>query len=262
MLLQLKQIKCYAFNRLKHNFGKAIGLAIVMVVTLAITIIIGQGAVWALNSTLIGQGGFAPPTVGTIVALFISLMVNLLVVSPLVLSVKKWYSTLRDCNPTFANALSVFGTVKSYFGAVWYCFVKSLIIFTISLCVFLPVLVISVVLKMSFSAKGVNFGVMGAFMMILVVAFLVLGLVYLIYLVLGCFYADYIYLSGKTHNPFKAVMLSFGLARHNRSKILLVYFSMIHMWVLYLAVIPIVFVEPYTKTTLAFFANEQVDTLQ
>lgn len=262
MLLQLKHIKSYATNRLKQNFGKSIGIVLITAITLVIAIIIGQGAVWALNSTLVEQGIFVSPSTGTIVALLISLTVNRLVISPLILSVKKWYSTLRDCNPTFADALSIFGTVRGYLGAVWYCFVKSILIFAISLCAFLPALIISVVLKIGFSFDGVNFGINGAVMLSLVAVFFVLGLIYLIYALLGFFYADYIYLSGKTQNPFKAVLLSFRLTRCHRGRILLVYFSLLHMWALYLLVVPIFFVEPYIKSTLAFYANEQVDTLQ
>ncbi len=259
MSLELALIKKQATNRLKENLSKAIGLVLICLLACLCIKIINQIFVILLDTVFINDDFQLVLSRNTIISSILTLIMSLFLLSPLFLSVKKWYMALKDTNAPISQALDVFGSQKFYMQSIWFSFVKN-ITFTIMLFLLLiPAIFIASILKSQISQSNEILGIMFGVLFVAMVIFIILASLYAIYIALGFLYTDYIFLSGKTANPFKAIMLSFQMAKHNRGKLMALLLSFFPYLFLCLFIVPIVFVVPYIKSTLAFYAQVQLE---
>lgn len=260
MSLELALIKKQATNRLKENLAKAISLVLICLLASLCVKIIDEIFVLLLDTVFINDSFQLVLSRNTIISSILTLIISLLLLSPLFLNVKKWYMALKDTNPPIAQALNVFGSLKLYTQAVWFSFVKNIALAIMFFLLLTPAILMASVLKAQLDNTNFVLDLMFGVLFIAMIVFTILASLYAIYVALGFFYADYIFLSGKTTNPFKAISLSFKMSKYHRGRLVALFLSLFPYLLLCLFIVPIVFVVPYVKSTLTYYAQVQLES--
>lgn len=255
-------IKKQASVRLKKNLSKAISLVFIVLFSTILLIAIQQMLSVIFNTLVIdsNSSGFTIDiSPKALMVTGITVFISFFIIAPLRLSIKRWYMELPCANPPLSFALNIFSSIKGYLYSVYYSFVKTAILVLGYLILLFPSLFIGVIIRVQM-IKGENtLGAIHAVLFFLLILFFVLSTLYAIYFFIGFFYSDYIFLSGKTQNPFKAISISMHISKHHKASLLAVFLSMLPYFLLCILIVPIIFVVPYAKCTFAFYANKRIN---
>lgn len=257
--MQLALIKKQAMTSLKRNLSKAVSLVMICLFTVLCMKIIEQVFILLLDTVFINDSFKFVLSRNTILSTILTLIMYLTLLCPLLLSVKKWYMNIKDNDPPVSDALSIFTSSKRYFKAVWYSIIKNITLTAMYLLLLVPVIFFASVLKTQVKNNTKLLGAMFLILFIAIVIFLLIAIFYAVYINLGFFYADYIFLSEKNINPFKAISISLRVSKYQRGKLALLLLSLLPYLLLCVFIVPIVFCVPYIKSTLAVFAQTQLE---
>lgn len=258
-ITSIRLIKIEGLKRLKHNLPRAISLVFVMlflIVFLHISRLLTDifihsfGVTHMLTDTL---------SLSMLIAIITTIILSLTLLMPLWLNIKKWFMNLSADGPPHTTTLSLLNSPRKYFKSVFYSAIKASVTAVLFLLLFVPAIIIFAFLRANWSFTSADSAMLIVVVMfILMIAFVILATVYIIYLSLGLFLSDYIYLSLVETNPIKAMLLSLKLSKNHRMKLITLYFSMLPYALSSLLVVPIVFTIPYMQCTLACFAKQQL----
>ncbi len=256
--MQIKLIKKEASKRLKKNIGKAISILFISLASVICVTLISQVLTVYFDTVLINSSFKIDTSLNALIVTGITLLVSLLLLTPLCLNVKKWYMSIKTMDSQLHEAFSIFGSFKAYVSSVWYGIIKFLLISVIYFLLSLPAMIAAIALRIHVESNNNNIGITFAILFAVMVSFIVISIFYGIYVALGFFYADYIYLSKVATNPIKAIKLSMKMSRNQRGAIAFLYISLLPYLLLCVFVVPILFVIPYIKSILAFYAKEKL----
>lgn len=257
----LAVMKKQATNRLKRNLAKAVSLTFVVFIALFLILLSQQVIVLLLDTIFIHDAFEIGLSRNMLAANLIGVGLSFLLLSPLQLSIKGWYMKMSETNPPLSEALGVFTSWKRYWCCVFYSFIKSILFISVYFVLITPALIIATVLKSQLDMPDKTLGLLFLVLFAVMVVFIILAVCYAVYVALGFFYADYLFLSKKTKNPLKAVITSVHLSKYNRGNLLSLYLSFIPYLLACVLIVPIIFVAPYIKSNLAFFAQEKLKCL-
>lgn len=258
-LISIRLIKLEGLKRLKRNLPRAISLVFVMLFLLAFLhisrlltdiFIHSFGVTYMVSDTM---------SLSMLIAIITSIILSFTLLMPLWLNIKKWFMNLSPEGPPQKTTLSLLNSPRTYLKCVYYSAVKAGFMAVMYLAIFLPAIIM-----ISFLKANTSIGEQAPIELIIVIMFVVgaifilLATIYIIYLSLGLFLSDYIYLAQIETSPIKAMLLSLKLSKKHRVKLIMLYFSLLPYLLSSLLVVPIVFTVPYIQCTLAYFAKQQL----
>ncbi len=243
-------------QKLRGNFGVGISLTLVVMLTYLCINLIGKIASMFFSTVMLDFNITKDFSLDTVVAAVTTLILTIIMLSPLRLNIKSWYQSINGEHLPATIAFSYFGNLKKYISALHFCLIRYIAIFLTFLVPMLPSIILAAILEPILDIGKASAGpVLGSLMIIMVVVF-VIGLIVSIYYVIGFFYTDYIYIKGIQTNPFKALALSQKIAKENKHSLLYTMLAILPYYLLCLFLVTIPFVIPKIKAGFAVYADE------
>lgn len=262
VIMGISAIKKLAMSRLKCNLSKAVSLLFLSLITFLCIRVLEQMLLLLFESFKIADidSSFFTIPLDKQFAQIIAVILSVFIVSPLFLSIKKWYIEMLLVDPPVSAALHAFYCPRAYFSAVWYCFVKNTVSISIFTILLLPVIIAAGIFRSEIREQTSILAILLTVIFVAVIILLLVAAAFAVYFALGFFYADYIFLSDakSKKNPFKVIAESFRLAKHHRKSIGMLLISMLPLILLCAFIIPALFVIPFVNTTLAFYAQQHI----
>lgn len=261
--MDIRLIKLDASRRLKKNLARAISLVFVMLFSIVFLFIVNELIVIFIRS--FGIKGTIANTVAVneLVASICTLFIGFTFIMPLWLNIKKWYLNLSEQAPPVPTTLSMISSPSAYFKTVGYGVVRTLLAAITLFLLLMPAMFLGIIVKSELEqSQGAALGVMYITMIAVAIIFILLASLFALYLAVGLFYADYIYILGITANPFAAVKLSLKIAHASRIKIITIFATFIPYVLMSVFIIPLVFTIPLMQSTMACFARSQIEAYQ
>lgn len=203
-------------KKLENNMSGGVCLTLVVIMSYFCICLIGAiGDIFLSTVTMISQVE-KEAELSMVMGGLISLFLSVVLLSPLRLSIKGWYRRLSRGQVPLTYAFSVFTSFKRYISAVYFCVVR-LLILTIAFALLLaPSAILFGITGGIFNAIG-SLDEKSGWFFVFAFLLLVIGLFTCFFVAIRFFYVDYIFLSEKTKNPFKAFLMSFKLSGQNKS---------------------------------------------
>lgn len=261
-LLNIRLIRLEATRNLKKNLARAISLVFVMLFSIIFMFIMNDLIGIFIRSFGITQMLTNNIGVSDLISVICSFVLGFTFIMPLWLNIKKWFMNLSEDAPPLATTLSLISRPSIYFKTISYIIIKVLLIGSIYFVLLTPSMALAAVVKSQINTTNGAVGLLIIIIFIMMVMFFIIAGLYAIYIALGFFYADYIYISKTTENPIKAIVLSLKIAKSNRMKIITLYATLIPYMLLSIFIIPLVFTIPLIQSTTACFARGQMEAYQ
>lgn len=240
---------------LKGNYIKGILLFLLILLTYLLIYTFSFFAVLWFKSYLDIDVGFLNIT-NSLPFLIIFVILYLFLFLPFVLGVKRWYFILDNKKHKIKEAFYFFKQIKRYFLSVYFIFVKKTLVLLIFLFSFLPIFVLVnsflYALEQNKSVYGTEFVTLAVLTTILFVLLLLIFLFLLSSLLLF----DYIFISSKTKNPFKALAYSFNIFSENKLAFIKTGIKILPCLIACILIFPIIFLIPKIKSVYALFAKK------
>lgn len=247
--MRLRQVSSLGLERVKGSYSAAVSLCFLT--------ILARAAFWlaACLAEMLLPG--ASSLAGTLTGLGLTL----LLLSPLLLGVKGWHQKLDGEYHPLRSAFRCFSSWREYGAALWYCLVRDFACFLALMLPALPSLFLSAVVRLSLRQESPR-AILGPFygiFLLLVFLLALLGLFFSAYLLMGFFLADYLYVTNRERNPFRALVRSRRLMAGRRARLFRLLCLLLPLDLLCLLLAPIPFAMPLIRAALAVYAEDELE---
>lgn len=239
--------------KLSQNMTGGVCLTLVMVLSFFCVGLVGAIASVFLSTVMLDMQLTRTLSLNNVLGTICTVVLSMLLLSPLRLSIKDWYRRLSSGSTPLKYAFSGFVSLKKYASYIFYCAVRSISTAFLFFLPLIPSAVLFGVLRGSLQQTS-HLDAQALWLIILAVLLAVLAIVFSIYSAASLFYVDYLFLSGKSKNPFKLFLISARLARDNKKELIYTIAYAIPHFMLCVLIIPIPFMLPKIKSCFAVHA--------
>lgn len=254
--MRANEITAEAERRLKGRMTAAASLIFILLLCSCGAALTGNVVAIFFETMLMGESaGFLfslPDTMGTLS----TLLLVLLLASPLQLNAKRWFQAPAGEFRPLRTAFSYFTGTRRYFSALWFSLVRFAATFLSFLLPLLPAVVLAAIIRAKLTYSAEPLGPLYGILIVLCVLFVLLALCYGVYLAMGLFFTDYLYVKNLEGNPFRAIAASFRLMKGSRGMLLQIIGTLLPYLLLCLLVAPLPFCAANVLTSFAVWADE------
>ncbi len=264
--MRTKEITDLGIKRLRGNFPGACALTMFLLIADLGTYLAGRLGTLFFDTMLLREKaasgmsliGLGEGSANSLAGILIGLALSLGVMAPLRLNIKNWYQHLTGEYHSLKSAFHYFSGGRSYISALWFTFVRNAFSFLAWFFPLLPSMVIAALLNAAFSRQAGALGAIYGVFVVLLILLTLLAVAFSLYIAMGLFFMDYVYILGAERNPFKAASLSWRLMVGGRPRLLRLLLMLLPYGLLCLLLAPIPFALPNIQSTLAAYAEEVI----
>lgn len=256
--MRLGEVTADGSRRLKGSFCAAASLCFAVGVAYVGFLMTGRLVTAFFDTLFFRADSIEPLSVTAVIGTVVTVGLSLLLLSPFRLNIKAWYQGLDGDYYSLRNAFTVFTGFRRYANALWFTIVRCAALFLTFLVPLMPSLVITAVLKISLERGGEELGALSGIFLLLLVLLTLLSLLFSLYMAMGYFFADYLYVLGTVRNPFRCLTLSWRLMRGGRPRLLRLFGRLLPYYLLCLLIAPVPFAVPNIRSALAVYAADEI----
>lgn len=243
-------------EHLQYSFSGGVALTLVTLLAYLCINLTGKIASIFFSAAMLDFSVTKDSSLGMIVGTALSLVLSIVLLSPLRLNIKGWYQHTNDGDLPVTMAFSYFTSMKKYLKAVNYCVIRFILLFVTYLVPLAPSFILMAVMRYAFGRADFVFNSYFSVLLIATISLFVLGIVFAIYFSIDYFFADFIYIKKIEQNPFKVLFMSRKIAKKNKGSLYLTIATTLPYYLLCIFIVTIPFVLPKIRVIHAVYADE------